>query len=319
MADPASPPSRPPRSGRTTTASPSEPIPLICNPAAGGGRGKSRLDDAKALLAKRGITVAVSPTKAPGHATELARELAAAGHKTVLVLGGDGTLSEAANGVLGLPAAQRPTFGFLPAGTGNDFLRDFGILDLEGAVAAVAAGRTVAADAAEATWDDGSRFCLNVCGTGLMAKAADRCNRQFKWLGRKGYDAAAMVELARMRPTPTRLVLDGQETRGDYPLVAVCNSVNTGGGMRMAPAASPKDGLLDVLVVEGAGAMELLMLLATKLRKGEHVLNPKVRVERAAHVRIEPATPGPLMLDGEVMGSTPVEFQVLPGALRLLA
>lgn len=294
-------------------------LPLICNPAAGGGRGKARLDEANSLLSQQGIEVAVTATTGPGHATTLARDLAAAGHKTVLVLGGDGTLSEAANGILGLPQARRPTLGFLPAGTGNDFLRDFGIFDLAAACKAVAAGRTVAADAALASWPGGSRYCLNVCGTGLMAKAADRCNRQFKWLGRKGYDAAAMVELARMKHTPTRVVLDGQETRGDFPLVAVCNSVNTGGGMKMAPAASPKDGMLDVLVVEGAGALELMMLLATKLRKGEHVLNPKVRVERAAHVRIEPATPGPLMLDGEVMGTTPVEFQVLPGALRLLA
>ncbi len=207
----------------------------------------------------------------------------------------------------------------MPAGTGNDFLRDFGILDLDGAVAAIARGRTTMVDAAKATWPDGSRFVINVSGTGLMAKAADRCNRQFKWLGRKGYDAAAMVELAKMRASRTRLTLDGRTIDGDYPLVAVCNSVNTGGGMMMAPGAKPTDGLLDVLVVEGAGALELLNLLATKLRKGRHIENKKVRIEKAATIRIEPDTVGPLMLDGEVMGTTPVEFQVLPGALRLLA
>lgn len=293
-------------------------IPLIHNPAAGGGRGTLRFRQAEALLAVKGIQVEPVATKRPGHATELARELGSR-HETLLVLGGDGTLSEAANGVLGLPADQRPRLGFMPAGTGNDFLRDFGVVDLQSAARAIATGRTTNVDAMQATWGGGKRFVINVCGTGLMAKAADRCNRQFKWLGRKGYDAAAMIELSRMRKTPTRLVLDGRERPGDYPLVAVCNSVHTGGAMKMAPSAKPTDGMLDVLVVEGAGSMELLLLLATKLRKGLHVNHKKVRVERAKHIVIEPQEPSPLMLDGEVLGSTPVEFQVLPGALKLLA
>lgn len=294
-------------------------VPLIHNPAAGGGRGLLRFRKAESLLALKGIEVEPHATERPGHATELARQLAGEGHSSLFVLGGDGTLSEAANGILQLPAKARPNLGFLPAGTGNDFLRDFGVTDLETAVRAIGHGRTTAVDAMQATWPGGSRFVINVCGTGLMAKAADRCNRQFKWAGRKGYDMAAMIELARMSHTPTRLVLDGRERSGDFPLVAVCNSVHTGGGMKMAPGAKPTDGLLDVLVVEGAGPLELLTLLATKLRAGKHVENPKVRIERAANVKILPQDPSPLMLDGEVLGQTPVEFQVLPGALKLLA
>lgn len=293
-------------------------VPFIHNPAAGAGRGLVRFRKAEAMLALKDIQVEPHPTQAPGHATALARELARDGHERIFVLGGDGTLSEAANGILSVPAGQRPTLGFLPAGTGNDFLRDFGVHDLQSAVQAIHQGRVTQVDAGEATWDGGSRFVINVCGTGLMAKAADRCNRQFKWAGRKGYDLAAMVELARMRTTPTRLTLDGVAHDGDYPLVAVCNSVHTGGAMPMAPGAKPTDGLFDVLVVEGASAAELLGLLALKLRKGQHV-GGKVRIERAKVVRIEPRHPSPLMLDGEVMGRTPVEFRILPGALRILA
>lgn len=294
-------------------------VPLIHNPAAGRGLGTMRFREAEALLAVKGIETSPVATERPGHATELARRLAAEGHETLLVVGGDGTLSEAANGILDLPERERPVLGILPAGTGNDFLRDFGVFDLESAAGAIASGRTTAVDAVDVTWPGGHGFVINVLGTGVMAKAGDRRNRQFKWLGRKGYDAAALIELVRMKATPTRMTLDGEERGGDYPLVAVCNSVHTGGAMKMAPAANPTDGLLDVLVVEGAGSMELLMLLLTKLRKGLHVAHPKVRIERAATIRIEPEEPSPLLLDGEVMGTTPVELKVLPGALRLLA
>ncbi|HLF16252.1 MAG TPA: diacylglycerol kinase family protein [Candidatus Thermoplasmatota archaeon] len=294
-------------------------VPLIHNPAAGGGRGLLRLREAEALLAVKGVTVRAIPTERPGHATGLARDLAAEGHRRLLVLGGDGTLSEAANGILGLPAGRRPELGFLPAGTGNDFLRDFGVLDLATAAQGIALGRVTAVDAARVTWPGGSRFIINVLGTGLAAKAGDRCNRQFKWLGRKGYDVAAMVELARMRETPTRLVLDGVEIHGDFPLIMACNSVHTGGAMKMAPAARPTDGLLDVLTVEGVGSLGLLGLLTRHLRKGTHVRHPGVKIRRAARLRIEPRDPSPLLLDGEVMGTTPVEAEVIPGALRLLA
>jgi len=295
-------------------------VPLIHNPVSGGAKGGVRLRKVEAMLALKDLQVEPHATDRPGHATELAAALAKE-HGTVLVLGGDGTLSEASNGILGLPANKRPRLGFIPGGTGNDFLRDFGMLDVESAVRAIAAGRTRAVDAVEVHWagdGGGSHFAINVVGCGLAAKAGARFGRQFRWAGRKGYDLAAAVELMQMRTTPTVLEQDGRTIQGDFPLVMACNSVNTGGAMRMAPDASPTDGLLDVLRVEGAGPLELMGLLATKLRKGEHVKNRKVTVEKAAKVRIAPESPSPVLLDGEVMGATPVEMRVLPGALTLL-
>ncbi|MFA5945174.1 MAG: diacylglycerol kinase family protein [Candidatus Thermoplasmatota archaeon] len=294
-------------------------VPLIHNPVSGSARGGVQLRKAEALLALKGIEVEAVATERAGHATELARDLARKGHKRILVLGGDGTLSEAANGVLSLPKAERPTLGFLPGGTGNDFLRDFGITDLESAAAAIGAGKAVAVDAVEVRWAGGSHFSINILGSGLAAKAGARFGKSFRWMGKKGYDVASAIEIATMKACPTRLVLDGREIRGDFPLVMACNSVNTGGAMPMAPNAKPTDGLLDVLYVHDIGKMEILGLLATKLRKGEHIKSSKVTVERAAKVRIEPEAPSPLLLDGEIIGTTPVDLTVLPGALRLLA
>ncbi|MEK6975607.1 MAG: diacylglycerol kinase family protein [Candidatus Thermoplasmatota archaeon] len=293
-------------------------VPLIHNPVSGSARGGLLLRKVEGLLALKGIQVTPVATQRAGHALELARDLAA-DHGTLLVLGGDGTLSEAANGILSLPPSKRPSLGFLPGGTGNDFLRDFGILTIEDAARAIGAGRTVAVDAVDVRWDGGRHFSINVLGCGLAAKAGARFGKSFRWLGKKGYDVASAIEIATMKACPTRLVLDGREIKGDFPLVMACNSVHTGGAMPMAPNAKPTDGLLDVLYVHDIGKLEILGLLATKLRKGEHIKSPKVTIERAAHVRVEPATPSPLLVDGEILGTTPVEFKVMPGALKLLA
>jgi diacylglycerol kinase (ATP) len=294
-------------------------LPLIHNPVSGSARGGVLLRKAESLLALRGVPVRPIATERAGHASDLARGLALEGHGTVLVLGGDGTLSEAANGILGLPAAKRPALGFLPGGTGNDFLRDFGIGDVETAARVVREGRTVAVDAVDVRWAGGRRYGINILGCGLAAKAGARFGASFRWMGKKGYDVAAAVEIARMKACPTRLVLDGREIRGDMPLVMACNSVHTGGRMPMAPGADPTDGLLDVLYVQDIGKAAILDLLATKLRKARHVENPKVRIERAAKVYVEPEDPSPLLIDGEIHGTTPAKFTVMPGAFRLLA
>jgi diacylglycerol kinase (ATP) len=298
---------------------PGGPVPLIHNPVSGSARGGLLLRKAESLLALKGVPVKPVATERAGHATDLARDLAKAGHKTLLVLGGDGTLSEAANGILSLPAAQRPTLGFIPGGTGNDFLRDFGIADLETAADVIADGKAVAVDAVDVRWDGGRHYSINVLGCGLAAKAGARFGKSFRWLGRKGYDVASAIEIATMAACPTRLVLDGKEIQGDFPLVMACNSVHTGGAMPMAPDADPTDGLLDVLYVQDIGKAEILGLLATKLRKGLHVQNPKVHIVRAANVRVEPRDPSPLLIDGEIIGTTPAEFTVMPGAFKLLA
>jgi diacylglycerol kinase (ATP) len=296
-----------------------EKTPLIHNPVSGSARGGVLLRKAENLLALKGVPVEPVATERAGHATELASDLAKEGHKTLLVLGGDGTLSEAANGVLALPQAKRPTLGFLPGGTGNDFLRDFAITDLESAAQAIGAGKTVAVDGVDVRWPGGSHYSINLVGSGLAAKAGARFGKSFRWMGPKGYDVASAIEIATMKACPTRVVLDGREIHGDFPLVLALNSVHTGGAMPMCPDAKPTDGLLDVLYVQDIGKMQIMNLLATKLRKAEHIKDPHVHVERAAKVRIEPEDWSPLLLDGEIVGGTPVDLTVMPGAFRLLA
>lgn len=296
-----------------------EAAPLIYNPAAGGGRGVERFEETKALLAERRIAVDPVATQFPRHATELAESLAREGHKTIFVLGGDGTLSEAANGIL--RSGKRPTLGFLPAGTGNDFLRDFEVLKRKQAIDRIALGTARGIDAVRVRYtdDDGDqeRYSINIFGVGFAAQAADITNRRYKWAGGQAYNLGVLTKLLGYRPTPTRLVLDGKEEHGDYPMVMVCNSIHTGGAMKMAPMARPDDGWLDVLTVQDVGRIELVKLL-TQVRDGLHVSHPGVTMRRAKSIEIEPETPSPLLADGEVYGGTPVRLDIMKGALKVL-
>ncbi len=299
-------------------ALPDRPVPLVYNPAAGGGRGEARFDDAQRLLNERGIEVEAVATEYPGHATELTHALAQ-GHDLIYIMGGDGTLSEAAEGIL--TSGKQPTLGCLPAGTGNDYLREFGVLDREAAVDRITMGRPRELDAATLTYDvDGdvrTRHWINVFGTGFAAQAAEITNRRFKWARSQAYNLGVLAKLLSLKPCPTKLSLDGEPLDGDYPMVMVCNSIHTGGAMQMAPMARPDDGLLDVLTVRGVSRLELIGLLA-KVRDGGHVSHPKVHFHRAKRVEIAPERPSPLLVDGEILGTTPVDIQVLPGALRVL-
>lgn len=298
----------------------SGPVPLIHNPAAGGGRGTARFHDAQRLLKAAGIQADPYATQAPRHATRLVQRLAEEGYGHILVLGGDGTLSEAANGALRVPASKRPKLGFIPAGTGNDILRDHDVLDREEAIRRIAAGGAKPMDAMRVKYVDDSgdkeRFGINIVGTGFAPRSVEVTNRRYKWARAQAYNLGVVHSLMALKPTPTRMVVDGKEQSGDYPMTMVCNNIHTGGAMKMAPMAKTDDGLLDVLTVHDVGRLELLSLLG-KVRTGGHVGHPHVRFQKARSITIEPSEVGPILVDGEVYGTTPVTVEVMPGALQV--
>ncbi len=298
----------------------SGPVPIIHNPAAGGGRGMARFYDAQKLLKEAGIHADPIATEAPRHATTLVEELAKEGYRRILVLGGDGTLSEAANGALRVPESKRPALGFLPAGTGNDILRDHNVLDRTEAVKRIAAGRLQSMDAMRVRYEDDSgpkeRYGINLVGTGFAPRSVEVTNQHYKWARGQAYNLGVVHSIMALKPTPTRITIDGKEEAGDYPMVMVCNNIHTGGAMKMAPMAQTNDGQLDVLIASEVSRIQLLNLLG-KVRSGAHVDHPAVRFEKGASITIEPEDVSPLLVDGEVYGATPVQVDVMPSALQI--
>lgn len=161
-----------------------------------------------------------------------------------------------------------------------------------------------------------------MAGVGLAAQAAEVVDRWGKPLGGTlSYLLATAAVLLTRPPRAYRLTLDGADASGTYHAVLLANTETTGGGMRAAPGADVRDGLLDVVTVAGSGRLSLARRLAG-LYDGSHIGTPGVLLRRARRVELDVADPdaGPagLNLDGEPSGALPAVFTVLPGALDAL-
>lgn len=293
----------------------------IVNPAAGNGRAQANWRTVEARLRTSGVEVPAWTTQGPGHGTVLARRAIAEGFRTLIAVGGDGTVHEVVNGFV---ADGRPRddvrLGVVPSGTGMDFVRNLGLAaGLEAAVQRIAAGRERMVDVGVASPDN--VLFVNFAETGLGAAVVAREARLPSGLpGRVSFLVAAIQAGLTEDTVPVRISVDGALLYEGMAVSAVtANGQYFGGGMKIAPGASMQDGYLDVLVLGDFTRFELVTQI-WKLYPGVHVNLPKVRVARGKTVRIEPLEPARLDLDGELVdASQPYVLTVLPGALRLLA
>lgn len=293
-----------------------EAVLLLANPAAGSGRAAALGGQAAALLARHGLRVETVVSRGPGHLAEAAAAAAAAGRPRVVAMGGDGTLSEVARGLLSVPGA--PTLlGIVPLGTGNDFIKSLGWpRDWRRACAALAGGCTPRRlDAATVN----GRWFVNAVGLGFDAAIAAATSR-YKWLpGALGYAAGLLDALRAGVDTPEcTLRWDGGEDRRPVTLVAACNGRFAGGLFHLAPEARLDDGRLDLVWADGLGRLGVLRH-APSVMRGTHLRLPVAHTARACRLEITSAGPLPAQADGELLGLelTRLEIEIAPGALRL--
>jgi diacylglycerol kinase (ATP) len=236
----------------------------------------------------------------------------------LIVVGGDGMVSLGTN----LLAGTRIPLGIVPSGTGNDMARGLGIPvgDTEAAVrfllAALDAPPRVI-DAGRVTHAGGVTWFACVLSAGFDAVVNERANLMRWPKGRNRYNVALLRELAVLRPISYRLVLDGRELVTMGALVAVANNVSLGGGMLIAPNAVMDDGLLDVVVVQPLSRTAFLRIFP-RVFTGTHLSDPRVAVYRARSIRIE-ADAVVAYADGERIAPLPIDIELVPGALRVLA
>ncbi|MBX7134937.1 MAG: diacylglycerol kinase family lipid kinase [Fimbriimonadaceae bacterium] len=248
----------------------------------------------------------------PGSGAALARQAALEGADLIVAAGGDGTIGEVANGLVGTSA----TLGVLPMGTGNDFARTIGIgTDLERAAQTLIHGQSQTIDLGKL--DRGGYF-INVAGCGFDAEVATRVNHGFRYLrGTTAYIAAVLQTLKAFRPT--RVTIDhGGEIREELVMLcAIANARTYGGGMRIAPHAELDDGLFDVVLVGDVSRAEFLRAFP-RVFKGSHLSHPKVQHFRCSRIGVTSERKLAVLADGEEVGSTPVSFQIVPRALKVM-
>jgi YegS/Rv2252/BmrU family lipid kinase len=271
---------------------------LLVNPAAGGGRAARLANEVAAAAREAWGEVVVSETQAPGHGTEQVRDAVRQGAKRVLVLGGDGTLHEAANGVLSSAVPELPPIGVIPGGTGNDYAKIAGTVGLS-AVAAVdrlARGRIRYLDVGIA-WGE---YFLNAIGIGFDAEVARYMNANKHAGGIAGYLQAVVSVLGNYRPFRAEVQADGNSFTDGLMLLEVGIGNVVGGGFRLTPDAQPDDGLFDVCAIRQVSIPGLLIRLPLTI-PGWHTRLRVVRSFRTATLTVI-GLDGPLVaqLDGEV-------------------
>ena len=293
---------------------------FLVNPASANGSTGRRWAEMAHQAATRGLTGDTLFSGGPGELGDLARKAADDGAKLLVVVGGDGSVNEVANGIAG---REDVDVAVIPRGTGWDFARTYKIPHkLDGAVGVALTGRARTIDLGRATyraWDgsEASTYFANVASAGMSGAIAQRANDTTKVLGGKiSYLWATVAVFARWQNSELRVTVDDESRVGQMHDVVVANGRTFGGGMIICPEAEPDDGLFDVLTIGDLTKADLLVTLP-KTYRGRHLPHPKAELLRGAVVTIDADAPLPVELDGEQPGTTPVRFEIVPGALRV--
>jgi diacylglycerol kinase (ATP) len=289
---------------------------VILNPAADRGAARRVKDRVARAFRHQGWSVDLSETEASGHGTVLAAEAGRAGVPCVVVVGGDGTVHEVANGLLQVGASAR--LGVVPVGSGNDFAKLLGIYrnDVSAAVARITT-------AVERRFDAGqvlNEYFVNTMGFGFGAAVVRTRNAMVGLRGFLSYLVPILKTFAQFRPPEFALQADGHAERGRMMMVEVCNGTTAGGNYRFAPEADPMDGRVDVCVIRNVGLLRFLRALPRVMR-GTHTRMKEVTLVSATALTIRSFDePLVLHLDGELRepGLYECEVTVRPKCLPVL-
>ena len=261
---------------------------LIANPAAQNGNGAAAAERAAALLgdALGDGSLDVAPTRGPGEAVRLAA--GAGAYETVLALGGDGIIHEAANGLMQLPAGERPAFGIVPVGSGNDYARTLGM-------SARSVDAAIALDTVERRARTGR--------TGTALYLASGMDQLLHHLDCHRYTAS----------------FDGGEpVRGASFTFAVQVGPTYGGGFRICPDARIDDGLLDVCIAHPPFGIARAVFVFLLAKGGRHTGFRQIELRRARTLSVRFDAPPPVQIDGEPLEASEYAIDVVPRALDVL-
>jgi diacylglycerol kinase (ATP) len=290
-------------------------VTLLTNPASGHGNAPHAAERAVAQFQRRGVDVVEIVGRDTDHARRLIDEALTKGTDALVIAGGDGIIS------LALQALARSDvpLGIVPAGTGNDHAREYGLPtgDPEAAADVVSDGWVETVDLGHIRGGGNQKWFGTVMAAGFDSLVSDRANRMRWPHGRMRYNVAMLAELSQLRLLPFRLVLDGgEEVVTDLTMAAFGNTRSYGGGMLICPNADHADGQLDITMVHSDSRTRLVRLFPTVF-KGTHIELPNVTTARAKTVSVE--CPGiNAYADGEFACPLPVEVEAVGGALKIL-
>jgi YegS/Rv2252/BmrU family lipid kinase len=289
---------------------------VIVNPVAGGGRAVRSSIAVAAYFAEQGRNVEFSESRSSDDFREQAARAAAAGFQYVIALGGDGAFHHLVEGLYG----TRAIAGILPAGNGNDIARTLGIPPdpVRAAEAFLRSSPRTVDIVRTCVAGKGTAHFVGAGGMGLDAEAAHLANTKFKqWLGVTRYLAGAFSAFFAGTTFELNAEIDGANWSRRALLAVVANAPCYGSGVRIAPDARMNDGWLDVVLVREVPWTRLLEAIPILLTSGD-LRFKEVERFRCRRVKLEADRPVMVHGDGEILGESPAEFEVVPSAIRVM-
>jgi YegS/Rv2252/BmrU family lipid kinase len=299
---------------------------VVINPNAGTRKGEKDWEKISRLLTDNEFDFHPVFTERRLHAMKVTMDFIQRGFRKVIVVGGDGTMNEVVNGIFKqkIVPSTGIMLGMISVGTGNDWVRTFNIpTDYPGAVEVLRRESTLLQDAGIVKYQnetcEKSRYFINMAGLGFDGLVAQRTNKD-KDLGRTNplvYLKNLIYSLFAYKSSQTKLTVDGQVISDKIFSISIGIGQYNGGGMRQAPDARPDDGLFDLTLIKD---MKKLSVIASmrRLYNGTIGQHKRVMTLVGKFVRIESEIPVLLEADGESLGHSPFEFQIVPKSVKVI-
>jgi len=284
---------------------------FIVNPVAGKGSSLNAIPLIKRYCDKLNINYAIEKTRYAGHATKLSRKAIKLGFDTVVAVGGDGTLLEVANGLVGSSTA----LGVIPTGTGNDFARSIGVPpSIEESLDFLLKNGSRPVDVGKA----GDIYFINVASIGFDAEIVKDVKKIQRFIpGKLSYYISVFLKFFSYKFKDVQIELDGKKINSKILLIAIANGCYYGGGMNVNPNGLLEDGYFDVIVISSLPRYKIPLLLA-KFVKGDYLHFPYVKTYKARRIKIYCNENLAINTDGDITTQTPVEFSILPLSLKVI-
>jgi diacylglycerol kinase (ATP) len=293
---------------------------LALNPVSGRGRGLKSRALIESRLTSLGQCFHTVVSNRPGGTIELVANAVRAGCRRVLVVGGDGSLSEAVNGLFAQDAVAPAAvaLALLPVGTGNDWARSHGLpkgLDAAIELAVKGTARPHDAGLIEFAETGERRWFVNVAGTGFDAAVVEKMpSRRF---GKLAYLIGLLRGLSSYKSLPLSLGVNDQSESAQALVAFACIGSTCGGGMKVAPAARDDDGLLDVVLIRYLKPLQIIRDIRC-LFDGSIASHPKVSCWKTTQVTLASSERIAVEADGEPVGQLPAQIRILPAALSVV-
>ena len=287
---------------------------ILYNPISGFGSGNKMIRNVIKDFKNAKKSFTITKAERPGHIKNLCQNIPA--KQNVIIIGGDGTFSEAINGLMLNLNYQTITIGFLPGGTGNSFMHDLNAQTYSKAFSLLLDNKTKKIDILKLSLTKNKEYALNIVGWGLVSDI-NLLSEKLRFLGSSRYTLASIYYIFRKKNRFAKITVDNNVQKGNFLFAMCLNTIHTGKGMKAAPNALLDDGKLDVILLESNISTWNLLILLPKLFTGEHVKSPFIRYIQAKKITIEPIEDSLLNIDGENKLQTPVSVSVLPQKINI--